>query len=197
MIENNWIMPSGKEKGVVCYKCPYCGKEVAGKKHHIIQSEFYFPNVGISNTDIYYVLECPNCHRPTIYDVSDDATFPSGRSLKSVQHIPENIEKIYNEVCSCISAKCYTAAVILARTAIMHICVEQNACKNKTFAFYVDYLCDNHYIPQNAKGWVDKIRKMANDSVHNLEFWEKEDAYLIGKFLMYLLIFVYELPSQV
>ena len=195
MRDNSWTVPNGTDERVQSFKCPYCNKEVAGKKHNVIQSEFNAPVNHID--DIYYILECPNCHRPTIYYVPTGNTYPNGRALRSVSSLPNNIENIYNEVRSCISAECYTSAVILARTAIMHISVEQGADKNKSLVYYVEYLSDNDFIPPNGKLWVDEIRKMANKSVHDLELWKKEDAYKIGKFLMYLLIFIYELPAQV
>lgn len=195
MRDNSWTTASGTEKCVETYKCPHCNIEVAGKIHNVIQSQFNAPVMHVD--DIYYILECPNCHRPTIYYVPTGNTYPNGRALRSVSYLPNNIENIYNEVGSCIAAECYTAAVILARTAIMHISVEQGADKNKSFLYYVDYLSDNNFIPPNGKPWVDEIRKMANKSVHELELWKKDDATKIGNFLMYLLIFVYELPSQV
>jgi hypothetical protein len=111
--------------------------------------------------------------------------------------LSDNLNAIFGEISNAIGAGCYTSAVILARTAIMHIAVELNAKENQSFAYYVDYLVVEGYVPPNAREWIDKIRKMANDSVHKLEIWGKEDAEMIGKFLYYLLVFVYELPASV
>lgn len=169
-------------------ECPYCNLHIAGKIRFVIME-------GASR--IYYVLECPVCEKPIIYQYSGHKTYPSTKPLKAVKHLPERIEKIYDEVNSAIGAGCFTAAVTLARTAINHIAVDNGAEENKSFQHYVQYLVDNHFVPPNARGWVDKIRTMANETVHDLEIWGYHEAVTIGQFLMYLLVFIYELPSSV
>lgn len=179
------------------YICAYCNKTVGGVIHNKVVFHGYGPGVGNIDTTSFYILECPSCHKPTIYNVSDNNTYPWAKALRSVNFLPDNISKIYDEIRNAISAQCYTSAVILARTAIMHIAVEKQADENKKFAFYVDYLVEKGYVPPNAKDWIDRIRTMANQSVHKLEIWEREDAEIIGKFLMYLLVFIYELPNSI
>ena len=170
------------------YICPHCGLNAAGKKRYIIDN---------NNGRGYFILECPSCEKPTIFCRADSKTYPFAKVLRTVNYIPEKIEAVYHEIDTAISAGCYTAAVILARTAIMHIAVEQGADGNKSFQYYVNYLVERGFVPPNASVWIDTIRKMANDSVHHLELWKKEDAEKIGKFLMYLLVFIYELPASV
>ena len=168
--------------------CPHCNLKIAGKKHLIIRR---------SGSLEYYVIECPSCGKPTIYKFPEGLTYPCAKSLRTVNHLSEHIKAVYDEVCNAIGAGCYTAAVILARTAIMHIAVEHGAEGNKSFQYYVNFLQEKGFVPPNANAWIDAIRKMANKSVHELEIWKKEDAEKIGKFLMYLLVFVYELPASV
>lgn len=176
------------EKPTMECVCPHCNLKIAGIKHIAIRW---------MDNPTYYVLECPSCSSPIIYQCYNQQTFPVGYALRSVKHLTEDVDTIYAEVRGAIAAGCYTAAVILARTAIMHIAVEQKAEENKSFLYYVNYLVEKGYVPPNAKAWIDTIRKMANDSVHKLEIWKKEDAEKIGTFLMYLLVFVYELPASV
>ena len=168
--------------------CPHCNLKVAGEKHLIISSGGY---------QRYFVLECPSCGKPIIYTFPDGQTYPFAKKLRSVKHLSEAIAAVYDEVNGAIAAGCYTAAVILARTAIMHVAVEHGAEDNKNFQYYVNYLVTKGFVPPNANAWIDAIRKMANKSVHELEIWKKEDAEKIGTFLMYLLVFVYELPASV
>ncbi len=156
------------------YLCSYCNKTVAGKKHHIVK----FDNLRIE-TDEFYILECPSCNKPTIYNVFDKTTYPFTKVLLPVQYLSKNIDTIYNEIRSAISAGCYTSAVILARTAIMHVAVEHEAEENKSFVYYVNYLIDKGYVPPSANVWIDKIRTMANDSVHKLEIWQKKMLNLL------------------
>lgn len=197
MSDYSWHTRGGNDAPTQEYICGFCNKTVAGFKHSIIEFEGYHPGYGTTRSDAYYVLECPSCNRPTVYEVKDGTTFPFTKALQPVKHLSDNINAIYNEVRTAIGSGCYTSAVILARTAIMHIAIEQNAEENKSFVYYVNYLVDEGYVPPNAKDWIDKIRVMANDCVHHLEIWGKEDAETIGNFLMYLLVFVYELPASV
>lgn len=177
--------------------CPFCNLRIAGRIQHIIVFSGWLPGMGNIHEDKYYVLQCPSCGRPLVYDISEQKTFPFAKAMNPVKHLPEKVERVYNEVRSAIGAGCYTAAVILARTAINHIAVDKGAEENRSFQYYVNYLVNSHFVPPNAHGWVDRIRQIANESVHDLEVWERDDAEIIGKFLMYLLIFVYELPASI
>ncbi len=197
MLELYWTHPSNFDSKAQTYSCPYCNKKVAGIIHDLIKFDGNHPVLGNHTETVYSVVECPVCHRPSIYKYGEQITAPFGKALRSVSHVPEKINAVYEEVRGGIGAKCYTSAVILSRTALMHIAVEKGAPDNLNFQKYVDFICSAGYVPPNAKGWMDKIRKMGNGAVHDLEIWGQEDAELIGKFLMYLLIFIYELPSSI
>ncbi len=86
---------------------------------------------------------------------------------------------------------------MLARTMIMHIAADKGAKAGKSFEFYVNHLVDEGFISPHARGWVDKIRNLGNKYVHRLDEATKEDAELTLKFIMYLLIYVYQLPNEV
>lgn len=179
------------------YLCPYCNQIVAGLKKHVIVFHGSSPNGCAVDSDSYYVLKCPSCELPAIYEVNSQTTAPFGKILKDVNHLPENIKKAYEEVRQAISAHCYTAAVVYARTVIAHIAVDLGANDNLSFIRYVEYLSENGYAPPKAKDWIDKIRVMGNSATHDLEFWDKKEAEMIGSYLMYLLIFIYELPNSI
>ena len=197
LYEYSWDRPMGLSEQTQTYTCPYCNKVVAGKIHHNISYESNFPNVGNIEEVVYSVMECPSCHQPTIYKRNDKTTNPFNKPLVPVNDVPEDINRIYEEVRTTIAAECYTSAVMLARTALMYIAVQKGAKTGEKFVFYVDYLNNNHYIPPNSRDWVDKIRKMGNDTAHQLTYWKKEDAELIGKLLMHLLRIIYELPNSI
>ena len=173
--------------------CPHCGLKIAGVIHARVE---HVDAMG-RTTEAYYVMECPSCGIPVIYQIAGARTLPAGYVLKKVKHLPTTINDIYAEVNGAIGAGCYTAAVGLARTVLNHIAVDKGAEENKNFAYYVKYLVDSGFVPPNAGTWVDKIRQMANDSVHHLEIRNRDEAVTIGTFLMYILIFVYELPASV
>ena len=78
----------------------------------------------------------------------------------------------------------------------MHIAVEQGAEENKTFAYYVQYLENNGYIPPNGKSWVDFIRTSGNMANHELIIKDREETEKVITFLSTLLLFIYELPNE-
>lgn len=170
--------------------CPFCNKEVAAVVHsEITQGQF------AETQTRYWVAECPVCMRPIVYDNQNHCTFPGSVPFENVKNLTENVEKIYDECRKACGNGCYTASVILARTLLNHVAVDQGAEENKSFQYYVNYLVEN-YMPPKAKTWVDSIRVLANDSTHHLEIMEKTDAEQVLKFVMYLLKYIYELPAE-
>ena len=170
--------------------CPFCNKEIAAIVHYeITQGEF------ADTKTLFWIAECPVCMQPIICDIESNCTYPPGLPFDSVKNLPEDVQKIYTECRTACGSGCYTAAVILARTLLNHVAVDKGAEENKSFQFYVNYLIDN-YMPKNAKGWVDAIRALANDSTHRLEILEQQDAEQVIKFVMYLLKYIYELPAE-
>jgi hypothetical protein len=77
----------------------------------------------------------------------------------------------------------------------MNISVGQGAEEGKSFAYYVNFLNDNNYIPPNGKDWVDSIRKLGNEANHKIDFKTQDDAKLIITFTEMLLRFIYEMPG--
>lgn len=181
------------EKTIKC-TCPFCQNQIAGsvinavKRKYILEPDY---------KAVFLILRCPSCDHPIIYAVSSKRTYPASSQFKDVQKLPKIIEHLYWEVRIATASGCYTAAIGLARTVIMHIAVEKGAAENLKFKVYVDYLCGAGYVPPNSTEWVDKIRLLGNDTVHSIEERTQEDAELITKFLMYLLIFIYELPQSI
>ena len=45
----------------------------------------------------------------------------------------------------------------------MHIAVAKGADEGKSFQTYVNYLADNHFVPPDARIWVDHIRQKSNE----------------------------------
>ena len=189
-----WSTPGQYDSETQTYFCPHCSKIVAGKIHKLIKCECSIPHCITSMENIFCIVECPSCHCPTIYDFRTESTSPIGKALRSVENVPDSINTIYEEIRTGISAGCYTSSVILARTILMYIAIEKGAENNSNFLYYINYLTEHGYTPPDARSWIDKIRIMGNQAVHQLEVWKKEDAELIGKFVMYLLIVIYELP---
>ena len=85
---------------------------------------------------------------------------------------------------------------MVARTIIMHIAVDLGADSNLNFIQYVDYLEIEGYIVRHSRPWVDKIRKLGNHYIHELDEATEHDAELAMVFTMNLLNIVYNLPQM-
>lgn len=117
---------------------------------------------------------------------------------EDVEFLPENIQILFREARLAKSVQAYTAAVMVCRTIIMHVAVDRGALEKKengqsnSFHFFVDYLEQNSIIPKGAKGWVDKIRTLGNEAIHDLSIMTENDTSLIIGFTTLLLKITYE-----
>ena len=138
------------------------------------------------------------CHYPTLFDESTGSVIqiPGISFGKSIEHLPDDVQKLYEEIRRATSSQSYTAAVLACRKLLMHIAVEKGAETNKTFSFYVKYLADNHYAPPGSQSWVDKIRDSGNEATHEIKIMTKEEAEELVNFIEMLLTFIYEFPGK-
>ena len=122
---------------------------------------------------------------------------PSPSYGEVIGGLPASVSEVYEEARRCFSCRSYTGTVLLLRKLLMHIAVEHGAEPGGSFVSYVERLADDGYIPPNGKGWVDEIRKMANEATHELVTMGREDAERLLDFSEMLLRFVYEFPSRI
>lgn len=145
----------------------------------------------------YHVGQCPVCGKPVIYDLEKKITLPNVRSFEDVKSLPDNVSALFNELRDAFSVGAYTSCVIAGRTLLAHIAVEEGAESHKKFEFYVDYLVDNFMSKNKSKPWVDKVRKLGNESTHDLVIATKEDAEASLTFLTFILKLIYEYPNAI
>ena len=167
------------------YTCGYCGNLVAPDKGLYISE-------GASNGRPLIQI-CSHCSKPTLWD-EDGVRYPSPRAGKEVAHVPKDLNRLYQEARDCISVNANTAVVHVCRTAIAHIAVIKGADEGKTFKHYVQYLRDNHYIPQGSDVWVDTIRDIGNVATHELNIATGKTAMTILEFVEMLLRITFEYP---
>lgn len=79
----------------------------------------------------------------------------------------------------------------------MHIAVAKGAEEGKNFVSYVEYLASKHYVPPDARPWVDHIRAKGNEANHQINIMPKEEAEELVSFLEMLLKVIYEFPAAV
>lgn len=171
--------------------CGFCATKVSSVKGYKLGQ-----HGDGSGTQIGAVYICPNCGGPEFF-APDGNHYPSPPLGNSVQHVPAELNALYEEARRCSSQNCYTAAVLCCRKMLMNIAVQQSAAEGLKFIEYVNFLADNGFIPPNGKHWVDHIRKKGNEATHEIALMTEQDARELISFIEMLLRFVYEFPSMI
>lgn len=85
---------------------------------------------------------------------------------------------------------------MLCRKILMNFAVSKGAKADKPFAFYVDYLADEGYVPPGGKEWVRSIKDVGNEANHEIPDIDPKRAALVLKFTEMLLRLNYELAAD-
>ena len=172
------------------YQCGYCGNQVASEKGWYGKSTY-------SSIHTAIICLCPMCKKPTFIDHTKKRT-PGIIFGHEVKNIPEpSVESLYDEARKAAGEGSYTAAVLCCRKLLMHIAVGKGAAAGGTFISYVEYLSDNHFIPPDAKGWVDHIRTKGNEANHEISIMSQEDGEELISFIEMLLKVIFEFPAAI
>ncbi len=187
IIEGIWNNTEGVQQ--FSYVCGYCDSKVAPSFGYFLKGEnFPYEEIG-------YIFICPHCNKPTFID-DEENQFPGHRLGTKIEHLPTDIEELYNEARNCFAVSANNSAILSCRKLLMNIGHTKGAEAGKSFVYYVDYLKDNHYIPPNSEKWVDMIRQKGNKATHEIPTMSKADAEEMLKFTELLLRIVYEMPGN-
>lgn len=165
--------------------CGYCTEKVAS-------SIGYQVNATPSGGRIY---KCPHCQGPNVFDKKWTRA-PDVKMGATVQHVPDDLNTLYEEARICTSTGCHTAAVLLLRKMLMNIAVNKGANEGLKFIDYVDYLSNNGFVPPDGKGWVDHIRKKGNEATHEISNMQSSDLEDLVSFVEMLLRYIYEFSGR-
>lgn len=168
------------------FDCGYCSRSVAS-------------SAGFNGGGIAFIYICPNCGRPTYFDIGDGnikIQIPGFLPGTHVDNLPDNVDLLYREARDCASIGASTAAAMAARKILMNVAVDQGAQPNLRFIEYVNYLSDNNFIPPNGKQWVDHIRNIGNDATHEIQPVSQTEVTELIQFLQFLLTFIYSFPAK-
>ncbi|MEX2031668.1 MAG: DUF4145 domain-containing protein [Dehalococcoidia bacterium] len=167
------------------YRCGYCGYDVSSDKGWRVQHDAAIA-----------IRVCPQCNGPTFFD-SRRTQWPGPLVGSVVQAVPPDTAALYDEARRSVAANAFTGAVMLCRKILMHVAVEKSAKENQSFAYYVRWLADEHWIPPGAEVWVTYIKDRGNEANHEIVLMTRDDAVGILRFAEALLRNVYELPAAV
>jgi hypothetical protein len=170
------------------YKCGYCGNSLASNLGFLAYETGSKHTFGL-------IYTCHFCGQPTFIDYIDKQ-WPGITFGNPVNDIPDKaIRDLYDEARRITGVGGYTAAVLCCRKLLMHIAVTKGAPVGQNFVSYVEYLADNHFVPPDAKEWVDHIRKKGNEANHEIAIMSKEDAENLMSFIEMLLKVIFEFPA--
>lgn len=147
---------------VLATECPVCGHK--GTFHAIGQD--------ITNGQrVFGMRKCPNtkCVAVVYFVASQDGslvrTFPPQRIPFDKSNIPESIVETFEEVLSCHSNRCFTAAAIMIRRTLEEICENQEA-KGENLKKRIKSLGSIIVIPKELLAGMDDLRLLGNDAAH-------------------------------
>jgi len=188
--EWRWEKPTKRDKTEKAFTCPYCSVRVKVPA----ETRIFDAETGAIK---FHIFKCSNCCMPVTIG-QDGSIIPPSLFLpfENITHLPEKIEKMYDECRKSFSAECYYSVIMVARSLIMRIAVDKGALVKLTFEKYVIYLQDQGYISQNNLIWVDKIRRLGNHFIHEVDEATKADAERSIVFVSQLLKNIYELPGM-
>ena len=129
--------------------------------------------------------------------MAEDEQIPGPTPGNRVEHLPPEIEKLFDEARRCAGDGNHTAAVLVCRKILAHLAVEKGAKENLRFIDYVEHLADQGYLPPDGRHWVDHIRRKGNEANHEIKLMSSDDASELISFSEMLLRFVYELPRSI
>jgi uncharacterized protein DUF4145 len=174
------------------YTCGYCGNPLASQNGW--QGNLQSNPVKAGG----YIYVCHQCSCPTFFDVRETFTkqTPGVVFGNTVKDIPDKaLSTLYEEARKCTGMGCFTASVLCCRKMLMHIAVSKGAKEGDSFVSYVDHLANNHFVPPDAKEWVDHIRKKGNEANHEVSIMGAEDAEELLSFVEMLMKVIYEFPA--
>lgn len=178
------------------YTCGYCSNKVSSSKGYPIYLDKITREDNCKRAGTYGgIYICPECKNPSYF--YEQNQIPGALIGKDIEHLPEELEKIYDEIRKNISNNCYTSAVLLSRKLLMNFAVEQGADVGLKFIEYVNYLEDNRFTPPKSRDWVDSIRKKGNEATHEIELMDFDTAKQLLIFLEMLLIFNYSFINMI
>jgi hypothetical protein len=113
-----------------------------------------------------------------------------------VEHLPDDIEVLYEEARNCTSVNAFNASAMLCRKILIHLAVEKGAEEGKSFEDYLDYIADR-YISDENRQWVQQIRDKGGEARHQMPQMTKYDAEQLITFIEMLLKLIYEFPGKI
>ena len=125
-------------------------------------------------------------------------TFPIGKPDPS-ENWPKNISRFWIQAHENQANENWDAAAVMARSALQAALRNQEA-KGKNLKEEIDDLLHKGILPKIMKEWADELRLLGNESAHPHDTSnppDEKDVHAVINFLDYLLLYLFDLPSQI
>lgn len=175
------------------YICGHCGNDITSNKGYYIRHDYETSSANGHG----YIYICHKCNKPTFFQY--DSQVPNslyGKCFNEDIFEDKMIYELYEEARHCMIVNAYTSVGMCCRKLLMHIAVDCGADVGEKFAFYVNYLDKQNYIPVKCKDWVDIIRDKGNEANHEIVILEEKDAKQLINFIEIIISVIYEMPYQ-
>ena len=100
------------------YHCGYCGSYAGPSFAYQCLHQF-----GGDTKTSGFIYICPNCNKPTFLNVTEKEQVPGILSGEKLNHLPADIEQLYEEARACLSVSAYTSSVLSCRKLLMNVSV--------------------------------------------------------------------------
>lgn len=174
----------------VDYYCAYCNCQVASQIGIFCRNK-------VSGRTAVCVAICHSCQYPTIVG-HDGSQIPDQLEGPSVTDISEaGVAALYEEARRSARDGNNISCVMACRVVLMYAAVHKGAPTDKSFAQYVTFLADNHFVPPDCKEMLDHIKDLGNRANHDIRVFTRDEALEALEFTAAILRFMFEFPARV
>jgi hypothetical protein len=204
-----WSGTHGDKLATHQITCAFCGEK--GNFETIAHLERQKPGGGRKVLN-YDTLKCGHCGNLMFAFWSAAAMSLGGRGIHSYrllpwhrrtdqfpEHWPDDVGHYWLEARRSIEGKNWTAAALMARSAIQLV-ARSHGAKGKNLKEEIDDLAANGLILPIMKEWAHEVRVLANEGTHpkpGTTGTPERDAKDVVEFLTFLTNVMYDVPHQI
>jgi hypothetical protein len=126
-----------------------------------------------SSSAEFTLVQCEECRQVSLV-VKDDLPFdtpypvrefvyPATRKLSP--QVPNDLRREFEEAQACLSARAFTASVVMVRRTLEGIC-KDNGITRKNLADMLTKLRDDGLVDATLAEWADSLRHLGNEGAH-------------------------------
>lgn len=180
-----WVVSDLEERD---FTCGYCQSYTSSDKGMLLVetvTEDYKQEGGV------YI--CSHCKMPTF--LWQDTQVPNAQIGAAINEVSDELRALYDEARSAYTAGAYTGVVLLCQKILMNICVELGAEAGLSFADYIAFLDENHYITSKIQSWVNQVKSEDAEEEHEIVIKSKQRAGELIRFCEMIIKMNFEYPN--